>query len=82
MIEVIEKLRRFDVVGLSVSEGDLIHADRHGAVSIPEDAVPALPVVIDTLLTAEQLVLETARGTDFDLEKLEVAWARYKQTRT
>ena len=58
------------VFGMQVSVGDLIHADRHGAVVIPEDIVPVLQGAIEKLLETEQLVLGPAREEAFDFEAL------------
>lgn len=71
-----------DVFGLRIDEGDLIHADRHGAVVIPPKVVPVLPAAIDKLLATEQLILGPAREEDFDIDKLEAAWARFENERT
>jgi regulator of RNase E activity RraA len=71
-----------EVMGLAVSQGDLIHADRHGALVIPPDVVPRLAEGIRTLMETERIVLETARDPDFDLGKFEDAWARFERART
>ncbi len=71
-----------EILGLRISEGDLVHADRHGAVLVPPDVVPRLGVAIETLLATEQLILGPARQTGFDIEKLERAWAEFEKART
>lgn len=73
---------RVEVFGLSVNEGDLVHADRHGAVLVPADVIPKLSAAIDTLLASEQIILGPARETGFDIEKLETAWAEFEKART
>ena len=73
---------RVKIFGLSVGEGDLVHADRHGAVVVPPDVVPRLGAAIETLLSTEQIILGPARENDFDIEKLEAAWAEFEQART
>lgn len=70
------------IFGLSIEEGDLVHADRHGAVVVPADVIPGLSAAIDTLLSSEQLILEPARRGDFDIDKLETAWAAFEKART
>jgi regulator of RNase E activity RraA len=70
------------VFGLRIHQGDLVHADRHGAVVIPKDVLPHLTDAIDTLLSSEQLILGPAREPDFDIEKLETAWAAFEKART
>jgi regulator of RNase E activity RraA len=71
-----------EVFGITVRPGDLVHADRHGAVVIPPDVVGGLPEAIRTLIETEKIVLDVARLPDFDLEKFEVAWARFERART
>lgn len=70
------------VMGLEVRQGDLIHADRHGAVVIPSDVVPALAAAIGKLQATERLVLDLARQPDFDFAAFEEAWAAFEKART
>lgn len=70
------------VFGLEVRPGELVHADRHGALVIPEAVVPALAAAIRKLLETERLVLDPARAADFDFEKFEAAWAAFEKART
>jgi regulator of RNase E activity RraA len=62
------------VLGLEVAPGDLIHADRHGAVIIGPEQVDVLGDAIDQVIDSERPILEAARGGAFDLEKLFEAW--------
>ena len=71
-----------DVMGLSVSEGDLIHADRHGALVIPAEVLPSLSAAIKTLIETEQLILSPAQSSDFDYDAFEKAWAAFEAART
>ena len=70
------------VFGLRVAQGDLIHADRHGAVVIPHDAVAGLQAGIEKLLTTEKLILAPARAPDFDFAAFERAWTTFEKART
>ena len=70
------------VMGLEVRQGDLVHADRHGAVVVPGDVVPRLSAAIRKLQDTERLVLEPARAPGFDFEAFEQAWARFEAART
>ncbi len=70
------------VFGLSVAPGDLIHADRHGAVVIPADVVAGLAAGIDKLQQSERVVLDPARQADFDFAAFERAWAEFERIRT
>lgn len=70
------------IFGLRVNDGDLIHADRHGAVVIPADIVDRLEHAIAKLLDTERLILDPAREEDFDLEAFEKAWMAFEASRT
>jgi len=70
------------VYGLSVNPGDLVHADRHGAVIVPPDVWPRLPQAIERMFDAERIILEPARQPGFDIDALEAAWHRFEVART
>ncbi|MEX1214950.1 RraA family protein [Saccharospirillum sp.] len=70
------------VFGMEVAPGDLIHADRHGALVIPESVIPVLADAIERLLKTEQLVLQPARSEPFDFAAFEQAWAAFEAART
>lgn len=61
------------VHGMTVSHGDIIHGDRHGAVVIPPEAVKALPGAIEKIAKREAVMLEASRSPDFDFAKLQAA---------
>ena len=50
------------VFGMAVADGDVVHADRHGAVVVPEHAVARLPEAIAEVQAREARVLEIARA--------------------
>src|ERR1700710_1204579 len=64
------------VAGMTVRSGDLIHADRHGAVVIPVDVAPELPDAAELCGRRETPILEIARSSSFTLEKLKEALKR------
>lgn len=70
------------VFGMEVADGDLVHADRHGAVVIPQDDIPKLADAIHKLLATEKLVLEPARAEGFDFDTFKAAWAAFENART
>ena len=70
------------VFGLEVATGDLIHADRHGAVNVPKDVIPQLESAIKRLQASEQLILAPARQAGFDFAAFETAWAAFEKART
>ena len=62
-----------NIHGMTVRHGDLVHADRHGAVVIPLAAVEKLPVAIEKISKREKIILDAARAPGFTFEKLEAA---------
>jgi len=70
------------VFGLAVEEGDLVHADRHGALVIPSLIIPSLQHAIEKLIATERLVLDPASKPDFDFEAFAKAWAAFEAART
>ncbi|AUQ63576.1 RraA family protein [Phaeobacter inhibens] len=70
------------VFGLQIRDGDLVHADRHGALVIPPAVLPHLERAIRKLLETEKLVLDPAREEGFDFEAFETAWSAFEAART
>jgi regulator of RNase E activity RraA len=60
---------------MAVKPNDIIHADRHGAVVVPNQCVKELPDAIDLLTRREAVILDVARSTDFNVEILKKAMA-------
>ncbi len=58
------------VFGLRVRPGDLIHADRHGAVVVPPSLVGAIPDAAREVAAREARILAVARGSACTAEKL------------
>lgn len=81
-VHVREIATTVNIFGLSVSDGDLIHADCHGAVVIPAGYKPALGAAIAKLLDTEKIVLSAARAKGFDFSAFEVAWQAFEAART
>ena len=70
------------IFGLQIADGDLVHADRHGALVIPPEVLPNLETAIRKLLDTERLVLDPARAEGFDFETFEAAWSAFEASRT
>jgi len=64
------------VAGMAVRPGDLVHADRHGAIVVPHEAAADLPAACDLLLRREAAILDVARSEDFTIDALKAAMAR------
>ena len=70
------------VFGLTVAPGDLVHADRHGAVVIPPEVLPHLSGAIAKMQETERLVLDPGRTEGFDFAAFEAAWTAFEKART
>jgi regulator of RNase E activity RraA len=62
-----------EVHGMSVRDGDIVHADCHGAVVVPADAVARLPEAVDLIARREAVILDAARAPGFEFGKLRAA---------
>jgi len=69
-VHVVEYAIPVEVHGMVVSPGDIIHADRHGAVVIPDSAVSAIKSTVDRLEKAEARLIGPAQQPEFDIEEL------------
>ena len=64
------------VAGMLVRSGELVHADRHGAVTIPAKVAAKIPAACDLLARKEAVILEMARAPGFNVAKLSEALAK------
>ena len=71
-----------EIFGMHVRDGDWVHADRHGALVIPNDALAELEAGIDTVIRNEAIILDAVRAPGFDIEALERAWETFGRVRT
>ncbi len=62
-----------NVHGMTVASGDLIHADRHGAVVIPHEVARKVSEAADLLVRREAVILDTCKRPDFTPELLKQA---------
>ena len=58
------------VHGMTVHPGDLLHADRHGAVVIPHAVARRVRATADLLARREAVILEAARAPGFNADVL------------
>lgn len=70
------------IFGLDIHPGELVHADRHGALVVPEAVIPKLEAAIRKLLETEQIVLGPAREPGFDFERFRTTWEAFEKART
>ena len=70
-----------EVFGMVVNHDDIIHADRHGAVVIPSEAVEQLPAAVDLMIRKEAVQLEAARDPSFNIHMLRKALTKSAQVK-
>jgi regulator of RNase E activity RraA len=51
-----------EVVGMAVKSGDLIHADRHGAIVVPVDKIDAMLAAVGKLTETEARIIAAAKS--------------------
>ena len=81
-VHVRDIARPVSIFGLTVEDGALVHADRHGALVIPAGYETDLAPAIRKLMETEQIVLRAARAPGFDFAKFETAWSAFEKART
>tara|TARA_B100001540_G_C15701078_1_gene593902 strand:- start:168 stop:884 length:717 start_codon:yes stop_codon:yes gene_type:complete len=75
-VHVVEFGIEVTVSGLNIKDGDIIHADQHGALKVPPTSLEMLPRAIQFMQKKESYIIEAAKKNDFDIEKLKVAWSK------
>jgi 4-hydroxy-4-methyl-2-oxoglutarate aldolase len=58
------------VAGLEVRQGDLLHGDRHGLLTVPQGIASEIPSVATKLQQAEKRVIDFCCSQEFSVEKL------------
>jgi len=67
------------VAGMVVSPNDVIHADRHGAVVIPAEAIKDLPGAVALLARREKVIIDAAKAPGFSVARLRQAFAEQEE---
>ena len=61
---------------MNCAHDDVVHADAHGAVVIPADAVKRLPAAIELVARRERVILDACADPAFTPAKLRQALQR------
>jgi len=69
------------VFGMTVAPGIIVHADRHGAVVIPDAALAELPAAVATVARREAGILQAARAVQPGALKLDDLETALRQSR-
>jgi regulator of RNase E activity RraA len=64
-----------EVGGLTITPGDLLHADQHGVLSVPLHIAQQVPAMAQELRQKERAILDLCQSPDYSLEKLRRAVA-------
>ncbi len=78
-VHVVDVACQVTVFGLTVSPNDIVHADHHGAVMVPAEAVTKIPDVVERLVRKEKVILDAAKAPDFNIDKLKAAMQGAKE---
>ena len=66
-----------EVGSVRFEPGDLVHADRHGALIIPVDAVDELLIAADAVIARESRLLAWVRSDEFRPDELAARRAQH-----
>lgn len=72
-VHVVDFSRPVTVAGMRVSDGDVIHADQHGAVVIPHGVIGKVREAADLISRRERVVIKAAQQPGFDVQALREA---------
>lgn len=81
-VHVLDYDQPVNVFGMTVSAGDLVHADRHGGVVIPPAVIDELESAIHSLFASEKIVFDAVKDKRIDFAQFEAAWAAFEKSRT
>lgn len=73
---VVATLEPVEVAGVVVVTGDVIHADRHGAVLVPADRIDDVLAAAERINASEARLLEWARSPEFRSDEIAERRAR------
>jgi regulator of RNase E activity RraA len=74
-VHVVEVGTVVSVAGMIVSPNDVIHADRHGAVVVPAEAVKHVPAAAALIAQREKVLIDASKNPGFSIERLRQAIA-------
>ena len=61
-VHVVDYGTNVNIHGMAVKSGDLIHADRHGAVVVPPETIDGMKAAADKVAAKEAQIIEAARS--------------------
>jgi len=73
-VHVVDFGKPVNVAGMRVRDGDLIHADQHGAVVIPWDIANKVQAAAEQIARREKVIIDASKEAGFDAMRLRKAW--------
>jgi regulator of RNase E activity RraA len=73
-VHIVEFAGAVNVHGMATIDGDLIHADRHGAVVVPQNKIADMEAAVADLAAREARILAAARAPDVTVEAIKAAF--------
>lgn len=73
-INIIDWGTPINVHGIEVADGDLVHADLHGAVVVPAQDAAAILEEAAKIAAREHIIIAAAKQPGFNMDKLRAAW--------
>ncbi|PZW49102.1 regulator of RNase E activity RraA [Humitalea rosea] len=75
-VHVVARKLEVTVHGMAVTHDAVVHADRHGAVVIPDEAVTKLLATIDLLTRKEAVILDLCKAGKLNIASLREAFSK------
>ena len=72
-VHVVELGCEVNIHGMAARSGDLVHADRHGAVVVPADKISPMKAALDGLAGREARIIAAARAPGATAETIKAA---------
>jgi regulator of RNase E activity RraA len=73
-VHVVEFGVPISIHGMAVNSGDLVHADRHGGVTVPIDKIDAMQTALEGLAKQEARIIAAARAPGATVESIKAAF--------
>jgi regulator of RNase E activity RraA len=73
-VHIVEFAGPVNVHGMAVGSGELVHADRHGAVVVPAQALDAMQAALEGLTAREARLLAAARDPEVSVQTIKAAF--------
>jgi regulator of RNase E activity RraA len=72
-VHVVDFGVKVTIHGMEVTSGDLIHADRHGAVVVPIETIDAMPAALTKLAAQEERMIKAAQAPGATVASIKAA---------